>query len=508
MHRPNQHESLWIATSARTSYAPLRADVTVDVAVVGGGITGLTAALRLVEEGRRVAVLDMHGIAAGETGHTTAHLTEVVDGRYTTINTDFGVEGGRLVGESSRQAIDWIERTTAALSIACGFERVPGFLYTEREDDVAMLREEVEQASRAGVGAKFTRDVPLAFPTRGALRVERQAQFHVREYLLPIAARIAERGGLIFENTRAESVDDGEPCRVVTEHGIVTAGAVIVAANVPMNRVALITKLPAYRSYALGVRIAGDAPRGLFWDTDDPYHYTRTQRLQDGDVVIIGGEDHKTGMEKDTERRYEALADYARSRFAVERIEYSWSGQIIEPVDGLPYIGLNTASRHVYVATGFSGNGMTYGTLAGLITADLVLGRSNPYAELYDATRVKPLAAAKDYVTENVDFPTHLVKDRLTKHNVESRDPAGVSPGTGRIVAIDGRKYAVYRDEQGTAHAFSPVCPHMGCDVAWNPAERTWDCPCHGSRFEATGDVINGPAVTPLDPVELPQHTR
>jgi Rieske Fe-S protein len=243
----------------------------------------------------------------------------------------------------------------------------------------------------------------------------------------------------------------------------------------------------------------------LFWDTDDPYHYTRTHRVQNRDVVIIGGEDHKTGVTADTGRCYEALASYARSRFAVEQIEYRWSGQIIEPVDGLPYVGLNTASRHVYVATGFAGNGMTFGTLAGLLTADLALGRPNPYAELYDATRVKPIAAAKDYVAENVDFPTHLVKDRLTRHNVESHDPAGVSPGTGRIVAIDGRKYAVYRDEQGTAHAFSPVCPHMGCDVAWNSAERTWDCPCHGSRFGARGDLINGPAAMPLDPVEIPQ---
>ena len=213
-------------------------------------------------------------------------------------------------------------------------------------------------------------------------------------------------------------------------------------------------------------------------------------------------------MEHHTGRRYEALAGYAQSRFAVERIEYCWSGQILESVDGLPYIGLNTASRHVYVATGYRGNGMTYGTLAGLINADLALGRPNPYAQLYDATRVKPVAAARDYVTENVDFPAHLVKDRLTKHNVEIDDPAGVPPGTGRIVAIDGRKYAVYRDEQGTVHSFSPVCPHMGCDVAWNDAERSWDCPCHGSRYGATGDLINGPAVTPLDRAELPLHSR
>lgn len=506
MHLPDHPESLWGATSPSTAYAPLAGDTFVDVAIVGGGITGLTAALRLIEEGQRVAVLEMHRIATGETGRTTAHLTEIVDGRYATINADFGVEGGRLAASSSRDAIAWIERTVDALSIACNFERVPGFLYTERTEHTEMVREEVREAVRAGVGAVFTRDVPLPFPTQGALRVDGQAQFHPRRYLLAIAEHVVRRGGLVFENTRAVSVSDGEPCEVATEHGTVTARRVILATNVPVNRVALITKLPAYRSYAIAARVNGDPPRGLFWDTEDPYHYTRTERVDAEDVLIIGGADHKTGMERDTQRCYESLAEYARAHFTVDRIDYRWSGQIIEPVDGLPYIGLNTASRHVFVATGYSGNGITFGTIGGLLTADLALGRANRYADLFDATRIKPLAAVKDYVTENVDYPTHLVKDRLTRHDVEAEDVSAVPRGAGRIIAAEGRKYAVYRAEDGHLHSFSPVCPHMGCDVAWNEAERTWDCPCHGSRFEPTGDLVNGPAVTPLEPAEIPQR--
>ena len=504
---PDGTRPLWDADAPSTAYPPLRDDLSVHTAVIGGGITGLTAALRLAEEGRRIAVLEMHQVGGGETGHTTAHLTEVVDNGYATIAADFGRDGAALVARSSREAIDFIERTVDALAISCRFERVPGYLYAERADHVERVRDEIDHARRAGVDAVFTRDVPLPFRTLGAMRVERQAQFHPRAYLAGLARRIAAAGGLIFEETRVEAVHDGEPCRVETLHARVTAQAVIAATNVPINRVALITKLPAYRSYAIAARVRGDAPRGLFWDTEDPYHYTRSHATDAGTVVIIGGEDHKTGSERDTRARYAALADYAAARFAVERIEHQWSGQIIEPVDGLPYIGLNTASSRVYVATGFAGNGLTYGTAAGLMLADLILGRDTPYASLYDARRVKPLAAARDYVAENVAYPAHLLKDRVAALDVEAEDLEAVPAGTGRIVRIDGRKRAVYRDGSGTVHAYSPVCPHMGCDVAWNAAEATWDCPCHGSRFTATGQVLNGPATHPLSPVEVPQRS-
>jgi nitrite reductase/ring-hydroxylating ferredoxin subunit len=301
------------------------------------------------------------------------------------------------------------------------------------------------------------------------------------------------------------AVRDGEPCDVETPHGTVRARDVIVAAHVPSNNwAALITKLPAYRTYAIGSTGGARIPQGLYWDTDDPYHYTRTQPLEGGEVLIIGGEDHKTGAETEALRHFETLLEYAQSHFGVDHVEYRWSGQIIEPVDGLPYIGLNTASRHVQVATGYSGNGMTWATVAGRLTSDLVLGRPNPYAELYKATRVKPLAAARDYIAENLDFPRHLVTDRATNADVQGDDPALVPKGAGRVLVIDGVKHAVYRDETGELHSLSPVCPHMHCDVRWNDAERSWDCPCHGSRFTPIGEVLNGPAVTNMTPLPLP----
>jgi len=507
MRLPAESRSLWLATTPETSYPALAGDLEVDVAIVGGGLTGLVAAWLLTEAGARVAVLEQGRIASGETGNTTAHITELVDTRYHVIERDFGREGARLVARSNHDAIDWIERTYNVLGIDCGFERVPAYLYTERAGDLGFLRKEFAAAERAGVPVEFVNEVPLPFPTAGAVRVARQAQFHPRGFLLPLAERTVARGGRIFELTHMTGVSDGEPCEVETRNGRVRARDVIVATNVPANNwAALITKLPAYRTYAIGAREGRPIPRGLYWDTDAPYHYTRTQPTAEGDVLIIGGEDHKTGTETETLQRFESLLDYAGSHFAVQQADYRWSGQIIEPVDGLPFIGLNTASEHVYVAAGYSGNGMTWATVAGQLTTDLVLGRSNPYGDLYKATRVKPLAAAKDFITENIDFPKYLVRDRTTSADVQGDNPALVPKGVGRVLGIGGVKYAVYRAEDGQLHSLSPICPHMHCDVAWNDAERSWDCPCHGSRFTPTGEVLNGPAVTNMAPLPLPER--
>jgi len=509
MRLPDESQSVWTSTTADTDYPTLETDLDVDVAVVGGGLTGLVAAWHLVEAGRRVAVVEERRIASGETGHTTAHLTALVDTRYSRIERSFGMEAARLVARSNLEAIDWIERTARALAIDCDFERVPAYLYSERASDLDTIRQELDAARDAGLTVSFTHDVPVPFPTAGGMRIEEQGQFHPRRFLLPLAERIAGRGSWILESTRVTAVTDGEPCVVETTGGTIRARDVIVAAHVPfVNWAALITKLPAYRTYAIGVRSGRPLPRALFWDTDEPYHYTRTQPTADGELVIIGGEDHKTGTESETLWRVDALADWAQARFDVTRVDFRWSGQIIEPVDGLPYIGRNTASTHVFVATGYSGNGMTWGTVAGRLTSDLVLGHDNPYAALYEATRITPAASAKEFVAENVDFPKYFVRDRLTSADVQGDNPSLVVKGEGRLLLVDGRKYAVYRDTEGTLHSLSPICTHMHCDVAWNTAEQTWDCPCHGSRFSATGEVLNGPAVTPLPRAELPDSVR
>jgi glycine/D-amino acid oxidase-like deaminating enzyme/nitrite reductase/ring-hydroxylating ferredoxin subunit len=491
-------DSLWRATHPVDRFSPLSGGFEADVAVVGGGISGLTAAVLLAQGGHRVAVLERDRIGSGETGNTTSHLTEAVDARYQTVTKDFGEEAARLVARSSRDAIDRIETFVRESGRDCGFERVPGFLYTERAEDLDWLAAELDAATRAGCPVQWVDQVPVPFATRGGVRWDEQAQVHAIAYLHALVTLALDARVRICETTRVLGVHEDEPCRVETDRGTLRARHVFVAANVPVNnRVLLHTKISAYRSYAIATEVSSFEP-GLFWDTDDPYHYTRRQRIGDRTYLIVGGEDHRTGLESDTESRYASLLDYARERFGMAAPTFRWSGQIIEPVDGLPFIGLNAAAAHVYVATGYAGNGMTFGTLAGMIVSDLIAGTPNPYAHLYDATRVKPVAGAVDYVKENVVFPTRLVTDRLTSLNAADRPVQALKPGEGAIFPSDEGKIAVCRDRSGVIHACSSVCTHLGCDVAWNDAEQSWDCPCHGSRFAPDGRVLNGPAVSDL----------
>ncbi len=502
MNDERQHKSLWTVTTLPRDFPSLSGHLDVDVAIIGGGLTGLTTAWLLKRAGKKVAVLEMHRILSGQTGQTTAHLTELLDTPYTTLARDFGEKGAHLAASSSRAAIEQIASLVETLGIDCGFTRAPAFRYAENERELRELLHEVAAAKQAGLLATFTKEVPLPFPVRGALRVEDQALFHPREYLLGLADRIPGDGCHLFENTKVVDLHDGAPCRVVTERGTVTAQAVVEATTTPLNRVAMHTKLYPYRSYAVAAPLSGPLEPGQYFDSRDPYHYIRTQQVDSAPYVIVGGEDHKVGAEEDTAARFAALEAYTRDRFPVRRITHRWSGQVIEPADGLPYIGRNVGSRHVYVATGFSGTGMTFGTLAGMLLTDLILGNENPYAALYDAGRVKPRAGARDFIQENAEVAFRFVADRLAKP--DGRHLADVAPGEAKILEVDGRKVAVYREEDGTSHAVSPVCTHLGCHVHWNTAERTWDCPCHGGRFSPTGRVLNGPAVKDLPSVKLP----
>jgi glycine/D-amino acid oxidase-like deaminating enzyme/nitrite reductase/ring-hydroxylating ferredoxin subunit len=496
---PKASQSLWIASTRYPRCEPLKRDLKVDVAVVGGGITGLTAAVLLAEAGRSVAVIEASRIAGGVTGYTTAHLTEVVDCSFGTLIGHFGEDGARLALAATRASLDRIAGFVRDRGIECGFRRVPGFYYTEAEDGEQDVRDEVEAARRLGLDAVFTREVGLPFETRCGLRLENQGRFHPRRYLLPLLKDLAAtRGCHVFEDTRVLDVNDGTPCVVETETGTVTAADVVMATHVPLTKLFLQTKVAHYRSYVLACRISGAFPDGLFWDNEDPYHYLRLQESDGGPLVIVGGEDHKVGQEDDTEARFAALLAYAKKRFKVRSVKYRWSAQVAEPVDGLPYLGRHSASSHVFVGTGYSGTGMTFGTLAAMIASDLILGRENPFARLFDATRVKPVAGGKEFVRENVDFPAHFVKDRLKKPEGESL--RSVRQGQGKIVEVEGHKRAVFRDAAGAVHVLDPVCTHMGCLVQFNDAEQSWDCPCHGSRFSTDGAVINGPAVKGLEP--------
>lgn len=488
-------QSLWSAIARKKPYPRLERDgIHVDVAIVGAGITGVTAAILLKESGQRVAVLEARGVASGVTGGTTAHLTQALDTRYHELESKFGREGARLAAASSRAAIEQIALLGVRHGVSNDFEYLPGYLYTEREEQVDELDRELNAALRAGVPVNRS-SVPLPIPVKAGVCFENQAQFHPLRYVLALAERIPGNGSFLFEESRVLAVDEGEPCRLHLEQGVtLSAARVIVATHAPINKLLLQTKLAHYRSYVVSGRVE-QAAHGLFWDTEDPYHYLRAQRVEGGIELIVGGEDHKTGQEEDPEERWERLSVHA-SRFGLREVKMRWSAQVIEPVDGLPFIGKNAASERVYVATGFSGNGMTFGTLAGMLLSDACLGRQSPYADLYSATRIKPIAGLGSFLQENIDFPMHLLSDVVRPPN--ARSIAEIEPGEAKIVRISGERLGVYRDQEGRLHAVSPVCTHLGCHVSFNGAEKTWDCPCHGSRFDVDGKVLDGPAVKAL----------
>lgn len=501
--------SLWQATGPLLERPPLQDDLRADVAIVGGGIAGLSTAYLLARTGRAVVVLDAGRLGAGMTAMTTAHLSNAIDDRYVEIERLHGENGARLAAQSHTAAIDRIETIVRDEQVACDFERLDGFLVLGEGDDERLLDDELAAARRAGLHAvRKLEKAPLpSADGRPCLRFPGQGQFHPLQYLAALARGVERLGGRLFTGSHVEHVQGGASAHVLCRGHRVSADVIVVATNTPVNdRVALHTRQSAYVTYALAARIPrGVVPRALFWDTEDPYHYVRTQPLPDDEqheLLVVGGEDHKTGQATDTLQRHERLQAWARVRFPMlGPVEHAWSGEVMETIDGLAHIGRNKHDdENVLVATGDSGMGMTHGTIAGILLTDLVLGRPNPWAALYDPGRHRP-RASRTYLGETLNMAAQY-RDWLTAGEISSTDE--VEPGEGAILRRGLRKVAVHRAEDGTLHELSAVCPHLGGIVRWNASERTWDCPCHGSRFAATGEVIHGPANRGLSPAARP----
>ena len=496
--------SVWMGTAEAPLAERLNHDVETDVVIVGAGIAGLTTAYLLAREGRRVTVVDDGPVAGGETCRTTAHVVNVLDERYYELERLFGEEGARLAAESHTSAVNKIDEIIDAERIDCDWSRLDGYLFVPEGESQDVLDDELAAAHRAGLTeVELVERAPVdSFATGRALRFPRQGQFHILKYLDGLALAIRRHGGKIFTETHVEEIKsiDARNASVRTADGhTITARAAVVATNTPVNDlVAIHTKQSAYRTYVIGARTAkGSVPRILLWDTPDPYHYVRIQELGDHDVLIVGGEDHKTGQEDDAARRYSALESWTRERFpSVTSVEFRWSGQVMEPIDGLAFIGRNPMDgENVLIATGDSGNGMTHGTIAGMLLTDLIAGRESPWASLYDPSR-KTLGAIKEFVKENLNVATQYT-DLATPGDVGSIEE--IKPGEGRIIRRGLTKVAVYRDAAGALHERSAVCTHLGCVVQWNSGEKTWDCPCHGSRFDCRdGHPVNGPAIKGL----------
>jgi glycine/D-amino acid oxidase-like deaminating enzyme/nitrite reductase/ring-hydroxylating ferredoxin subunit len=506
--------SIWMATAKLPEFSSLNRAEHADVCIVGAGIAGLTTAYLLGREGKKVVVLDDGPIVSGETERTTAHLVNALDDRFFELERLHGEKGARLAAESHTAAIDVIERIVREENIACDFARLDGYLFNVPDQDADLLERELAAAHRAGLTrtSKVERAPLATFDTGPALCFPRQAQFHPLKYLAALAPAIVRDGGRIYSHTHVTTIHGGKDARVETSNGItVSCDFIVMATNTPVNdRLVIHTKQAAYRTYVVGLAVpAGSVPQVLYWDTADPYHYVRLQAAAPGspeDILIVGGEDHKTGQAEDTDARHARLEQWTRQRFPMAgEVRFRWSGQVMEPVDGLAFIGRNPMDHdNIFIATGDSGNGMTHGTIAGLLLRDLILDRPNPWADLYNPSRVT-LKAVGEFAKETANMAAQYT-DWLTAGDVE-KDRL-VPRGTGAIVRHGLKKVAVFRDADGTFHECSATCPHLGGIVHWNATEKTWDCPAHGSRFDRFGKVLNGPANKDLHPAEVPADAR
>jgi glycine/D-amino acid oxidase-like deaminating enzyme/nitrite reductase/ring-hydroxylating ferredoxin subunit len=502
--------SFWLETTPETDYPKLADDLTVDVAVVGAGITGITAAVLLKRAGKTVAVIDSRRIVHGATGYTTAKVTSGHGSRYRKIRQAFGDDGARLYAEANEAALARIAQFVDEDGIACDFERKPNYVYAESAEEVAQLRQEAEVERKAGLAASLVDDTPLPFAVSAALRLENQAQFHPRKYLLALAETIPGDGSHVFEQSRVQRVKHGQPCEVGVGRRTVRANDVIVATHLPILDSGLFfTKAYPHRSYAVAAPIgAAPDPDGMYINAGTPTRSIRT--LRDGDRVFIqvGGNGHKPGEEDDTPARYDQLEEFLREHWpGAGEAAYRWSTQDYMAHDHVPYVGrLRRRSEHVLVATGYSKWGMTNGTAAATILADSILGRENPWAPLYDSKRPVRWSALGGFLKENVAAGLHFVRDPFSR--TDRTSVAELKPGEGAMIRVRGRRTAAYRDEQGALHGLSPICQHLYCLVDWNPAERSWDCPCHGSRYSGEGRVIQGPTTEDLGRRELPDNLR
>jgi glycine/D-amino acid oxidase-like deaminating enzyme/nitrite reductase/ring-hydroxylating ferredoxin subunit len=504
-----RHESVWSATVQMPECAPLQENVHADVVIIGGGIAGLSTAYHLVKAGKQVVVLDDGPLASGMTRMTTGHLTNMLDDRYFELEKLHGEESIRVAADSHSAAIERIDEIVHAEKLECDFTRLDGYLFLAEDDQPATLERELDAARRAGLkGVERVAHAPFAWDTGPSLRIPRQGQFHPLKYLAGLAHAIRREGGRIFCSSHADHVEGGVPGLVHVGKHVATGDAIVVATNVPINnRLAIHTKQAPYMTYVIGARVPrGAVPKVLAWDTGDPYHYIRIHEMEHDDLLIIGGEDHKSGQASDSPSRYRRLEAWARKRFPMMwELEFNWGGQVMEPADYLGFIGHNPMDHdNIFVATGDSGMGLTHGTIAGMLISDLIVGRKNPWEKLYSPSRV-PVMAAGELAREDLNMAAQY-GDWLTGGDVKSVDE--VARDSGAILRRGLEKIAVYRDPNGSVHECSAVCPHLGCIVQWNPGEKTWDCPCHGSRFDATGHVINGPANKDLPSAQRTEHKR
>jgi glycine/D-amino acid oxidase-like deaminating enzyme/nitrite reductase/ring-hydroxylating ferredoxin subunit len=494
-------ESVWLDSVDMPAFPPLAQDIEVDVAVVGGGLVGLTASLLAQRGGARVAVLEAARIGAGTTGHTTGKVTSQHGLIYADLIERHGEAAAQIYAEANQGGVEQVARLVEEFGIDCDLTRGVAYAYTQIAEQRHEVEEEVRAAQRLGLPASLTDETDLPFDVQAAVAFAEQLHFHPGRYLAGLVRALTRAEGMVFEQTRVTELDEqsDHTIRVTTSSGTVRAGQVVVATLLPIGRIGgYFAKTRPMRSYALAVRLRGPAPTSMSISIDSPSRSTRPWLPGQNGMIVVGN-GHETGAEQDTEAMYADLEDWTRTTFAVEALDYRWSAQDYTTPDRVPYVWHSPMTENVLVATGFAKWGLSNGTAAAMILADLVAGRDNPWLPVFDATRIGDAKAVGRLIKDNLKVGTELLGGHLARPGSSDRD---LAPGEGGLVEAAGETVAAYRDPTGHLHTVTPNCTHLGCRLGWNAAETSWDCHCHGSRFDCDGSVLNGPAVKPLKPID------
>lgn len=496
--------SLW--QRAMPVYVPAASGLPteVEIAIVGGGITGLTTALLLQRSGKKCILLEAQNIAFGTSGGTTAHLNTVMDTPYYQVKKDFGEDGMNLLARGAANALELISRNVKEYNIPCYHKNMTAYIFSQNENESEELDKIHKGNIDAGVQCEYVSNIPVSLPFTKAIMFSGQAQFHPTQYLYGLAKAFENAGGIIIQNCAVTDVSEQDTIiEVSTQRGKIKAQKVVYATHIPPGVNRLHFYCAPYRSYALAVKLrSGTYPDALIYDMEDPYHYYRTQEINGEKFLIAGGEDHKTGHEEDTRESFHKLEHYLRRFFDIEKVEYQWSSQYYEPADGLPYIGKAPGgNENIYVATGFGGNGLPYGTLSAIIISELICNGKSEFEELFNPSRIKPVAGFDGIVKNAADMVGQLASGWLNPSSLESLKD--IKRGDGKVIKHENLSLAVYREVNGSLYALNSSCPHIKCNVKWNSAEKSWDCPCHGSRFSINGELLTAPARKGLEKIDL-----
>jgi glycine/D-amino acid oxidase-like deaminating enzyme/nitrite reductase/ring-hydroxylating ferredoxin subunit len=492
-------QSYWIASTTQNEYPALNENINVDVAIIGGGISGISCACMLNKEGVKTAIIEADRILRGTTGYTTAKITSQHGLIYTKIKKQMSEEFAKQYAEANESAIRMIEQTAKDKQIECDLSSQSAYIYTLQDKYIDKLSEETKAASSLGIKAVFLEETPLPFPVKAAVRFDNQAQFHPRKFLLPLADEYMNSGGKIFELSRVVDIENDGPYVIITHSGNkVTAEKLIIASHYPLyNKAGLyFTRIYAERSYVVAVRAKENYPGGMYIAAEESGHSFRNQVSDAGELILVGGEQHKTGQGEDTRQNYEALRAFSEKTFTVEDIPYRWSTQDCMTLDGLPFVGHFTSKTpNMYITTGYCKWGMTNSIAAAMILKDLIINGKSPWQDVYNPSRQTILSSARNFIVENLNVADKLIAGKISS----LPEQVEVKPGEEKIIEANGQRTGVYRDEQSMLHTVDTTCTHMGCELNWNSAEKSWDCPCHGSRFSYKGEVLEGPALKPLN---------